>query len=172
MGVKARNGSRSKIPHQELTLRVNIRLLPRQIFAAVGTVLVTIVLAPIMMIRSMFPRSAYATYRLGRMWNWLVAKLMGITFTITGTEKIVPGASYIITPNHQSFADILALFVSLPTPFRWVIKKELLKIPLFGKALGATGAICLDRCGQGAISEESPGRLQQIRRRLVSTHLS
>jgi 1-acyl-sn-glycerol-3-phosphate acyltransferase len=128
-----------------LALRVRIRLLPRQLFAAFATVLITVVIAPLMIIRSMFPRSAYANYRMGRMWNWAVAKCMGITFSITGAEKIVPGESYIITPNHQSFADILALFVNLPIPFRWVIKKELLKIPLFGRALGATGAICLDR---------------------------
>jgi 1-acyl-sn-glycerol-3-phosphate acyltransferase len=105
----------------------------------------------------MFPRSAYATFRLGRRWNWAVAKFMGLTFTIRGTEKIVPGESYIITPNHQSFADILALFVNLPVPFRWVIKKELLKIPLFGKALGATGAICLDRTNK----EQSVKSLQE-----------
>ncbi|MBI5252147.1 MAG: 1-acyl-sn-glycerol-3-phosphate acyltransferase [Desulfomonile tiedjei] len=126
-------------------MRFQIRLLPRQLFAGAGTVLTTVVLAPLIMLRSMFPRSAYATYRMGRMWNWAVAKFMGLTFSISGAEKIVPGSSYIIAPNHQSFADILALFVNLPTPFRWVIKKELLKIPLFGKALGATGAICLDR---------------------------
>jgi 1-acyl-sn-glycerol-3-phosphate acyltransferase len=105
----------------------------------------------------MFPRSAYATFRLGRFWNWAVAKFMGLTFTIRGTEKIVPGESYIITPNHQSFADILALFINLPVPFRWVIKKELLKIPLFGKALGATGAICLDRTNK----EQSVKSLQE-----------
>jgi 1-acyl-sn-glycerol-3-phosphate acyltransferase len=93
----------------------------------------------------MFPHSAYRNYRLGRLWNLIVSKFMGITFSISGAEKIVPGESYIITPNHQSFADILALFVNLPIPFRWVIKKELLRIPLFGRALGATGAISLDR---------------------------
>jgi 1-acyl-sn-glycerol-3-phosphate acyltransferase len=70
---------------------------------------------------------------------------MGITFTLDGAEKLVPGQSYIITPNHQGFADILALFVSFPVPFKWVIKKEILKIPLFGRAMMATGAICLDR---------------------------
>jgi 1-acyl-sn-glycerol-3-phosphate acyltransferase len=126
-------------------LRFNIRLVPRLIFAWTAIVLITMVVTPIMVIRSMFANSGYATYRLGRFWNWAVAKSMGVTFTITGAEKVIPGESYIITPNHQSFADILALFVSLPTPFRWVIKRELLKIPLFGKALGATGAICLDR---------------------------
>jgi 1-acyl-sn-glycerol-3-phosphate acyltransferase len=122
-----------------------MRLIPRQLFAAAAVVLITVVIAPLMIIRSMFPRSAYTTFRLGRMWNWAVAKCMGVTFSIGGADKIVPGESYIITPNHQSFADIMALFVKLPVPFRWVIKKELLKIPLFGRALGATGAICLDR---------------------------
>lgn len=134
-----------KIQHQELALRFDIRLLPRLIFAWVGMALMTILLAPAMVVVSVFPRSGYATYRMGRAWNWAVAKFMGVTFTLIGAEKVVPGASYIITPNHQSFADILALFVSLPTPFRWVIKRELLNIPLFGRALGATGAICLDR---------------------------
>jgi 1-acyl-sn-glycerol-3-phosphate acyltransferase len=138
-------------------LQFKIRLLPRQLLAAVGTVLITLIIAPLMIIRSMFPRSAYATYRMGRMWNWAVAKCMGITFTISGAEKIVPGESYIITPNHQSFADIMALFVNLPIPFRWVIKKELLKIPLFGRALGATGAICLDRSDR----EQSVKSLQE-----------
>jgi 1-acyl-sn-glycerol-3-phosphate acyltransferase len=141
----------------EVALRFDIRLFPRLVLGYAGIVLTTVLLAPVMVIRSMFPRSAYPTYRLGRRWNWLVAKFMGVTFSISGVEKVVPGTSYIITPNHQSFADILALFVSLPKPFRWVIKKELLKIPLFGRALMATGAICLDR----ADKERSVQSLQE-----------
>ena len=126
-------------------MRFDIRLLPRLILAWVGMGLTTILLAPPLIVAGMIPGWGYSAYRIGRAWNWVVAKFMGVTFSLTGAEKVVPGESYIITPNHQSFADILALFVCLPTPFRWVIKKELLKIPLFGRALGATGAICLDR---------------------------
>lgn len=70
---------------------------------------------------------------------------MGLTCSIYGADKIVPGTSYIITPNHQGNADILALVTTLPSRFRWVIKRELLKIPMFGWALGATGAISLNR---------------------------
>lgn len=70
---------------------------------------------------------------------------MGLSFSVHGVEKITPGTSYIVTPNHQGNADILALVQMLPMRFRWVIKKELLKIPLFGQALGRTGAISLDR---------------------------
>ena len=126
-------------------MRFDIRLLPRLILAWVGIALITIVLAPALIIAGMIPRSGFSTYRIGRAWNRAAAKVMGVSISLTGAEKVVPGESYIITPNHQSFADIVALYVYLPTPFRWVIKKELLNIPLFGRALGATGAICLDR---------------------------
>ena len=70
---------------------------------------------------------------------------MGLTFSIHGAERLLPGGSYIVTPNHQGNADILALIITLPIRFRWVIKRELLKIPLFGWALGRTGAISLNR---------------------------
>jgi 1-acyl-sn-glycerol-3-phosphate acyltransferase len=79
------------------------------------------------------------------LWARGVAKCMGLSFSAYGVEKITPGTSYIVTPNHQGNADILALVLTLPIRFRWVIKKELLKIPLFGQALGCTGAISLDR---------------------------
>jgi len=70
---------------------------------------------------------------------------MGLSFSLHGKDKVMPGTSYIITPNHQSNADILALIRILPPRFRWVIKKELTKIPVFGWALSRTGAIAIDR---------------------------
>jgi 1-acyl-sn-glycerol-3-phosphate acyltransferase len=78
-------------------------------------------------------------------WARIVGKLIGLTFSIKGVEKVVPGVSYIVTPNHQGHTDILALLNTLPVRFRWVVKKELLKIPIFGWALARTGAIALDR---------------------------
>ena len=126
-------------------MRLDVRLLPRHVLAGAGIVLMTVIVAPTMVFVSMFPRSGYATFLMGRMWNWVASKLMGIRFTVTGGKKVVPGASYIITPNHQGFADILGLFTQLPMPFRWVIKREILSIPFFGRGIRATGAICLDR---------------------------
>ena len=43
---------------------------------------------------------------------------MGLSFSLHGKDKVVPGASYIITPNHQSNADILALIRVLPLRFQ------------------------------------------------------
>lgn len=122
-----------------------IKTLPRLILTAVGAFLATAFFAPPLILISLFTASGVPTHRIMRLWSWPVSKSMGLTFSIKGTEKIVPGTSYIITPNHQSNADILALLMTLPVRFRWVVKKELLRIPLFGSAIRGTGAISLDR---------------------------
>lgn len=54
-------------------------------------------------------------------------------FTLTGAENLPAGGS-ILCPNHQSLSDVVYLF-SLPLAFRWVIKKELFLVPLFGAAM-------------------------------------
>jgi 1-acyl-sn-glycerol-3-phosphate acyltransferase len=124
-------------------LNNRIRILPRLVLAAVVLTIATGVIGPMVILASLV--SSALAYRFERWWAWLVSKSMGLSFSLHGEEKIVPGASYIITPNHQSNSDILALVTILPTPFRWVIKKELTRIPVFGWALSATGAIAIDR---------------------------
>ncbi|HTP28383.1 MAG TPA: lysophospholipid acyltransferase family protein [Anaeromyxobacteraceae bacterium] len=52
--------------------------------------------------------------------------------------------AYVIAPNHQSFLDIFVL-CNIHHEWKWVAKKQLFKIPLFGWGLSLTGAISLDR---------------------------
>ncbi len=125
--------------------RFSLLLLPRLLLTAVALVVLTLVLAPPLTIASFLTSSGMPMYRITQWWAHGVARCMGLTFSLRGREKISPGMSYIITPNHQGNADILALLCTLPIPFRWVLKKELLKIPVFGPALGRTGAIAIDR---------------------------
>jgi 1-acyl-sn-glycerol-3-phosphate acyltransferase len=128
----------------------------------VGAVLITLIVAPPMLLVSVFPGSKLITYRLSRCWAWGMAKCMGLSFSLYGSENVVPGQSYIVTPNHQSNTDILALVLKLPFPYHWVIKKELLKIPLFGWALGATGAISLNRADRSQAVKSLRAGTQQI----------
>ncbi len=126
-----------------VALNDRIRMFPRLALAAVVLTIATGVIGPLVMLASLV--SSALAYRLECWWAWLVSKSMGLSFSLHGKEKIVPGASYIITPNHQSNSDILALITMLPIPFRWVVKKELIRIPVFGWALSRTGAIAIDR---------------------------
>jgi len=123
---------------------VRIRILPRMILTAVTLAVATLFMGLAIILISLVTSGGPA-YLIMCAWAWVVSKSMGLSFSIHGEDKIAPGNSYIITPNHQSNADILALLRMLPPRFRWVTKKELAKIPVFGWALMRTGAISIDR---------------------------
>jgi 1-acyl-sn-glycerol-3-phosphate acyltransferase len=48
-------------------------------------------------------------------------------------------------PNHASMVDIWVVFVAIPASFRFIAKKQLAKIPLFGWAMAAGRFIFIDR---------------------------
>ncbi len=84
-------------------------------------------------------------FTISRGWAWVMLKVTGVPTEIRGREKIRPGQSYIIISNHQSHFDILALVIRLGVQFRWIIKKELRAVPLFGLALYQSKNIFIDR---------------------------
>ena len=47
--------------------------------------------------------------------------------------------------NHQSDFDILISLAFIPVQFRWIAKKELFAIPVFGAAMKSAGYIEIDR---------------------------
>jgi len=55
------------------------------------------------------------------------------------------GPSYLVMSNHQSLYDIPVLFYVLGSNLRMVTKKELFRVPIFGKALALGGFISIDR---------------------------
>lgn len=50
-----------------------------------------------------------------------------------------------VRDNHQSIIDICALFYALPVPLRFLLKEEMLKVPLVNWYARATGMLFLDR---------------------------
>jgi len=75
----------------------------------------------------------------------LMFKASGISFTCSGKENIEPGKSYIYISNHSSILDIPSVKLSLPFNVKFIAKKELFKIPLFGFAMKRVGQIPIDR---------------------------
>lgn len=80
-----------------------------------------------------------------RWWARLLMGGIGCRVRIRGLENLQPGATYVFAGNHSSALDIPALQAVLPSNFRWVAKKELFRIPVFGQALRAVGDISIDR---------------------------
>jgi len=82
---------------------------------------------------------------LARIWAHILANIVGCRLSVSGLNNIKPKATYIFASNHTSALDILALLAMLPTNFRWIAKKELFNIPIFGSSLRAAGYIAINR---------------------------
>jgi 1-acyl-sn-glycerol-3-phosphate acyltransferase len=78
-------------------------------------------------------------------WSWGILLICGVKVKITGKENLKPGQNYIFVSNHSSLLDIPIVGVGIPKDFRFIAKKELTKIPLFGFVLKYGGYIIVDR---------------------------
>jgi 1-acyl-sn-glycerol-3-phosphate acyltransferase len=107
-------------------------------------VLYTAVLASLAALSAAFGRPQ-GVGRFGRMWGRVIIRTAGVKVELEGLENIDQLGSFILVANHQSMFDILALLAYFPRPVRFVAKKELLKIPIFGFALKNGGHIVVDR---------------------------
>ena len=77
-------------------------------------------------------------------WGRTFVRLGGWTFRVEGMENL-PSGGAILVANHQSIVDIPMLLSAFPRPVRFLAKRELGEIPLFGKAMAAAGNLFIDR---------------------------
>ncbi|EGB13234.1 1-acyl-sn-glycerol-3-phosphate acyltransferase [Pseudodesulfovibrio mercurii] len=83
--------------------------------------------------------------RWGLAWGAAAVKLSGIRIEADLGEAD-PEGHYVFIGNHQSNLDIPVLFKVLRgNRIRFVAKKSLFEIPIYGKALAHAGHICIDR---------------------------
>ncbi len=78
-------------------------------------------------------------------WSRLCCFLVPVKVELTGTENYSPRNSYVIIANHRSLVDIIILHGWLRLKIKWIMKKELAKIPIFGTACRKLGCIYIDR---------------------------
>ena len=82
---------------------------------------------------------------LARLWSRVILGVPGVKLNVTMRARLEPGRPYIFMPNHASMVDIWAVFVAIPASFRFIAKKQLSRIPLFGWAMAAGRFIFIDR---------------------------
>lgn len=104
----------------------------------------TSVIAPMAVAVALFDENA--SFSFCRLWARGILGLYGVRVRTRRLATLDPRASYVILSNHRSQFDILAVVVGLDDlQMRWVAKKELTRIPVFGWALRRTGHIVIDR---------------------------
>jgi len=109
-------------------------------------VIATFMVFPPITLVSLFSKTGNSMFHLARFWAWLILKITAVRVVVRGAEKIDRTRSYMIIANHQSHFDGPALAWGLGgLQFRWIAKKELLDIPLFGHCLNSSRNIFIDR---------------------------
>ena len=105
----------------------------------------TLILCIPVIIAALLSRTGNLAFSLSKIWAYIMLAVSFVRTEIKNKARIIKGQSYVIISNHQSQYDILALVTTLGIQFRWIGKKEVLKIPIFGYALYASRNIFIDR---------------------------
>ncbi len=76
--------------------------------------------------------------------EFLEKYILGLTYEVRGLEHLPETGAYIIAAKHQSAYETFKLHILFDNP-AIVLKKELLRIPLWGKYLAKSDVIAIDR---------------------------
>ncbi|MDZ7822808.1 MAG: 1-acyl-sn-glycerol-3-phosphate acyltransferase [Ahrensia sp.] len=76
--------------------------------------------------------------------SWFLKVICGTTHSVSGFENLPQDSGYIIAPKHQSAWDTFAFLPWWPDP-TYILKRELMWIPLFGWYVGRMNMIPIDR---------------------------
>jgi len=108
-------------------------------------VLGTLIVTPAFIIIGWINPASPWMERFATFWShlWLIG--LNVRPKVEGADRLDPAGSYVVVGNHQSNLDPVVHFLALPVPLRFLSKKELYSVPVFGTAIKAFGMIKVDR---------------------------
>ncbi len=125
---------------------MNILRYPRALFVLIITPLLTLLTSLGALFAIFICRlTADTVQTLPMLWARIICWCAGVEVTVEGQGNLDRTKTYIFAANHQSQFDIFALQGYLGFDFRWMAKKELFAIPIFGAGMRSAGYISVDR---------------------------
>ena len=116
------------------------------LFAIPFALLLTLLISIITLFKTLvLGGDAASVQSLAAWWASSICRASGVKVAVTGTEPLDPEKPYIFAANHQSQFDIFVLQGFLGVDFRWLAKKELFTVPIWGPAMRRAGYIPIDR---------------------------
>ncbi len=106
----------------------------------------TIIMSSWSIMISMVDRTGRKTHFYGAVpWAKMILRVCGIKVRVSGLGNLDTDVPRIYMTNHQSFFDIFALLACLPVNFKFILKQELMKLPVLGPAMRKAGYIGIER---------------------------
>lgn len=103
-----------------------------------------------------YPFGFETRYRVASQWVrfvlWALAKICHLHFTVCGLEN-VPSTNAIVVSKHQSTWETIGL-QTIFKPVCFILKKELLQLPIWGWAMASLEPIAIDRTAKSAAMKQ------------------
>ncbi|EJX04905.1 1-acyl-sn-glycerol-3-phosphate acyltransferase [gut metagenome] len=115
--------------------------------------LLTVLAALVTSVGSWLMSAHFWGYWPGRIWSWLMCRLLLLPIRVEGREHLDPHQSYVFVANHQGPMDIFLIYGFLGRNFKWMMKKALRKMPFVGYACEKGGHVFVDKSGPKKIQE-------------------
>jgi 1-acyl-sn-glycerol-3-phosphate acyltransferase len=144
--------------------------LPRTVLTLAVGVVATLIGGPLVMVISRFRPTSPLIDRVAAIWSRLWLFSAGCRLEVSGREHIDPTRSYMVVANHLSALDIMACFLAVPLPIRFLAKKELFRVPVLAPAMRAVGIVEVDREARSTVHEKvnaQAGALVQAGRSII-----
>jgi len=104
----------------------------------------TVAMLPMVVLSLPFNKEGRVIRFYANIWGKLNLFTSGVNLEVKGLENIIRNKPQVFVSNHQSIYDIFAL-CTLPVYFRWIAKKELFRVPVFGWLMMMAGCVSIDR---------------------------
>lgn len=93
------------------------------------------------------------SHQIAVIWSRLCCAVVPLKISLAGKANYDRKTTYVVVANHQSMADIPLIHGNLGLHIKWIMKKELEKVPFFGTACKNLGCIGVDRSNREAALE-------------------
>ena len=122
----------------------------------------TIVCAIVAILVSWIPPRGNWTFQVARIWSRGLLASSGVRLEVENETPLDPERPSVYMSNHQSLYDIPALIVTLPGQTRFLAKRSLFRIPIFGWSIKAGGFIAIDREDRSKARESFAAAVQRL----------
>ena len=125
-----------------------------------------LIVGPVMMIHAFLTGNILPLYRVGMKLGMTGVRVAGIKIEVRGLENLQPSRSYIFMSNHASNLDPPVFVPNIPGRCSVLLKKEVLRVPIFGKVLKMAEMVPVDRHNREAAIESVHAAAAVLRRGL------
>lgn len=125
-----------------------------------------LIVGPIMLLHALLTGNIMPLYRIGMKLAIIGVRLIGVKIEVRGLENLQPSQSYIFMSNHVSNLDPPVFVPNIPGRCSVLVKKEVFRVPIFGRVLKMAEMVPVDRSNRESAIESVRAATEVLRRGL------